>query len=180
MAAPPFAVFEGWGAHHSGGHPFALLHFGSLWSQVTSKPRSEPGILAPGFGRIPSPTPSVPGRHRISLRAIDCEPMPIRILRFARDLIHRKPESPQNVTSGRIEIERDGKVAYLEYTLAGNVLELIHTEVPKDLQHMGLASALAERALNWAREKGYKVDVICPFVHEYISKHPEYADLIMT
>ena len=43
---------------------------------------------------------------------------------------------------------------------------------------MGLASALAERALNWAREKGYKVDVICPFVHEYISKHPEYADLV--
>jgi len=106
--------------------------------------------------------------------------MPIRVLRLARDLIHPKPLPPQNVISGRIEIERDGKIAYLEYSLAAKVLELIHTEVPKELQHMGLASALAERALNWAREKGYKVDVICPFVHEYISKHPEYADLIMT
>ena len=105
--------------------------------------------------------------------------MPIRILRLARELIHPKPVPLQNVTSGRIEIERDGKVAYLEYSLGGNVLELIHTEVPKEMRHMGLASALAERALNWAREKGYKVDVICPFVREYISKHPEYDDLVM-
>ena len=105
--------------------------------------------------------------------------MPIRILRLARDLIRAKPEPPQNVISGRIEIERNGLIAYLEYTLAGNVLALIHTEVPKDLQHLGLASALAERALNWAREKGYKIDVICPFVHQYLSHHPEYADLVM-
>ncbi|PYV57188.1 MAG: hypothetical protein DMG91_07555 [Acidobacteria bacterium] len=38
---------------------------------------------------------------------------------------------------------------------------------PQRSKHTGLASALAERALHWAREKGYKVDVICPFVHEY-------------
>ena len=93
--------------------------------------------------------------------------MPIRLLRLARELFNPKPLPPENVISGRIEIERHGRLAYLEYTLAGNVLELIHTEIPKDLKHMGLASALAERALQWAPEKGYKVDVICPFVHEY-------------
>lgn len=105
--------------------------------------------------------------------------MPIRILRLARELIHPKPVPLQRVVSGRIEIERDGKVAYLEYSLGGNVLELIHTEVPKELRGMGLASALAERALNWARKENYKVDVICPFVREYIGKHSEYADLVM-
>ena len=110
---------------------------------------------------------------------VDCEAMPSRFLRLARELIHPKPVPLQEVISGRIEIERDGKVAYLEYSLGGGVLELIHTEVPKELRGMGLASALAERALNWAREKGYKVDVICPFVREYISKHPEYEDLVM-
>ena len=105
--------------------------------------------------------------------------MPNRILRLARELIHPQPVPLERVSSGRIEIERDGKIAYLEYSLGGNVLELIHTEVPKELRGMGLASALAERGLNWAREKGYRVDVICPFVREYIAKHPEYADLIM-
>jgi uncharacterized protein len=110
---------------------------------------------------------------------IDFEAMPNRILRLARELIHPKPVPLQRVVTGRIEIERNGKVAYLEYSLGGNVLELIHSEVPKELRGMGLASALAERGLNWAREKDYKVDVICPFVREYINKHPEYADLVI-
>jgi predicted GNAT family acetyltransferase len=70
-------------------------------------------------------------------------------------------------------------LAFIEYSLGGNVLELIHTEVPKELRGLGLASVLAERALNWARKENYKVDVICPFVREYIGKHPEYADLMM-
>lgn len=105
--------------------------------------------------------------------------MPNRILRLARELIHPKPAQPENVISGRIEIDRDGKVAYLEYNLGGDVLELIHTEVPKELRGLGLASALAERGLKWAREKGYKVDVICPFVRQYMAKHPEYDDLVM-
>src|SRR6476469_3886324 len=68
-----------------------------------------------------------PRRHGFGRRVIGCEAMAIRILRRARELIHPKPVAPQNVTSGRIEIERDGKVAYLEYSLGGNVLELIHT-----------------------------------------------------
>jgi predicted GNAT family acetyltransferase len=105
--------------------------------------------------------------------------VPNRILRLARELIHPKPVPLQEVISGRIEIERNGKTAYLEYSLGGGVLELIHTEVPKELRGMGLASALAERALNWAREKGYKVDVICPFVREYINKHPECEELVI-
>jgi len=37
------------------------------------------------------------------------------------------------VTTGRFEIERNGEIAYLEYSLSPGVLELIHTEVPKAL-----------------------------------------------
>ncbi|MFL6301528.1 MAG: GNAT family N-acetyltransferase [Terriglobales bacterium] len=87
--------------------------------------------------------------------------------------------TPQEVTSGRIEIERDGETAYLEYSLSGNVLELTHTEIPKKLRGLGLSSSLAETALNWAREQKLKVDIICPSVKDYIAKHPEYADLVM-
>jgi predicted GNAT family acetyltransferase len=64
------------------------------------------------------------------------------------EIFRRKPRPPQKVTTGRFEIERNGEVAYLEYTLAGNILELTHTEVPEKLGHMGLASSLAETALN--------------------------------
>ncbi len=77
----------------------------------------------------------------------------------------------QKVTTGRFEIERNGEVAYLEYSLSGSVLELTHTEV--------LASSLAETALHWARENSLKVDIICPSVQEHVAKHPEYSDLVM-
>lgn len=83
------------------------------------------------------------------------------------------------VSSGRFELERDGQVAYLEYTLSGDVLALVHTEVPAALRGHGLASELANTALDWARENHKKVDVICPSVAEYIEKHPEYADLLL-
>ena len=91
----------------------------------------------------------------------------------------RKPEPPQKVITGRFEIERDGKVAYLEYTIAGQVLGLIHTEVPDQLRGLGLAASLAETALRYALQNKLKVDVICPSVYHYISKHPEYSDLVL-
>ena len=95
------------------------------------------------------------------------------------EILRRKPRPLQKVTTGRFEIERDGEVAYLEYSLSGNVLELTHTEVPKKLRQMGLASSLAENALDWARELNLKVDIVCSSVREYVSKHPEYSDLVM-
>jgi len=88
-------------------------------------------------------------------------------------------KAPEKVTTGRFEIERDGAVAYLEYTMTGKVLGLIHTEVPEKLRGLGLASALAETALQYARENKMKVDVICPSVLDYMAKHPEYSDLVM-
>ena len=88
-------------------------------------------------------------------------------------------QEPQKVTSGRLEIERDGHVAYLEYTLAGKVLQLIHSEVPEAMRGQGVASELAHSALEWAREQGLKVDIVCPSVNAYVAKHPEYKDLVM-
>ena len=91
----------------------------------------------------------------------------------------RPKPAPQKVTSGRFELERNGQIAYLEYTLAGNVLQLIHSEVPAALRGHGMASELAHSALEYAREQGLKVDIICPSVNAYIEKHPEYAGLML-
>jgi uncharacterized protein len=89
-----------------------------------------------------------------------------------------KPQ-PQLVSNGRFELERDGQVAYLEYNLAGKVLQLIHTEVPESLRGKGMAAALAESAFQWAREHQVKVEVICPYVAAYLKKHPEYSDPVL-
>ena len=95
-------------------------------------------------------------------------------------IFKRETEAGEKVTSGRFEIERDGEVAYLEYTMTKNVLGLIHTEVPEKLRGLGLASALAETALQYARENKLKVDVICPSVHDFLAKHPEYSDMVLS
>jgi hypothetical protein len=91
----------------------------------------------------------------------------------------RSETGKQRVVNGRFELDRDGQTAFLEYNLAGNVLQLIHTEVPSALQGIGLASELAQSALDWARERGLKVDVVCESVAAYIKRHPEYADLVL-
>jgi uncharacterized protein len=88
-------------------------------------------------------------------------------------------EGPEQVTHGRFEIEQDGHVAWLEYNLAGKVLQLIHSEVPEALRGRGVASELARSALDWARDNGVKVDVICPSVAAYIEKHPDYSGLVL-
>ena len=91
---------------------------------------------------------------------------------------NKKP-APQLVTTGRFELERDGHVASLQYTVAGNVLALLHTEIPEALRGSGVASTLAQTALDWARDHHLKVDVVCPFVAAFLETHPEYSDLVL-
>lgn len=91
----------------------------------------------------------------------------------------RSAQPKQQMTEGRFEIEDHGRIAFLEYSLAGDVLRLIHTEVPQELQGKGIASELAKSALDWAHEHGKKVDVVCEFVDAYLRRHPEYADLVL-
>jgi uncharacterized protein len=91
---------------------------------------------------------------------------------------NKKP-APELVTTGRFELERDGHVASLRYTVAGHVLALVHTEIPEALRGSGVASTLAQTAFDWARDHHMKVDVVCPFVAAFLETHPEYSDLIL-
>jgi uncharacterized protein len=91
---------------------------------------------------------------------------------------NKKP-APQLVTTGRFELERDGHVASLQYTVAGRVLALHHTEIPEALRGSGIASTLAQTALDWARDHHMKVDVVCPFVAAFLESHPEYSNLVL-
>ncbi len=70
-------------------------------------------------------------------------------------------------------------MASLQYTVAGHVLALLHSEIPEALRGSGIASTLAQTALDWAREHHMKVDVVCPFVAAFLETHREYSDLIL-
>ena len=91
----------------------------------------------------------------------------------------KKSRTPTIVHSGRFELEQAGHIATLEYTLSGNILTLIETEVPPALRGSGIAGELAKNALDWARANHKKIDVVCPFVAGYLRKHSEYSDLLL-
>ena len=64
------------------------------------------------------------------------------------------------------------------YRMKGGALELVHTEVPEQYQGQGLAGKLVTAALEWARESGLKVIPSCPYVRNFIGKHPEFGDVV--
>lgn len=74
----------------------------------------------------------------------------------------------------------DGAQAVADYRRDGNVTAFVHTEVPRQIEGRGVASALARRALDDARAAGQKVVPACDFFAHYMDTHPEYDDLRAT
>jgi uncharacterized protein len=85
----------------------------------------------------------------------------------------------RRVTRNRFELEEMGETAYLEFDLdSAGWITLLHTEVPDALRGRGIAGELAKTGLEYARDNQLKVDVVCPLVANYISKHPEFEPLV--
>ena len=76
------------------------------------------------------------------------------------------------------EIHTEGETAFIEYRFYEDDIALMHTLVPDKISGKGVASSLAKYALEWAKEHQKKVMVYCPFVAEYLKRHPEYDNLI--
>jgi len=83
-----------------------------------------------------------------------------------------------NKTRNRFELEVEGHLAAAFYKLDGNVITLIHTEVPPELGGKGVGARLVQGALDQVRAAGIKVVAQCPFVKAWIGKNPEYKDLL--
>jgi uncharacterized protein len=66
------------------------------------------------------------------------------------------------------------------YRQQGQVLVLHHTEVPRALEGQGIAGALVQAALAWARCQNLKVRPTCSYVAAYMRRHPETHDLLET
>ena len=68
--------------------------------------------------------------------------------------------------------------AFAEYRLLASGILFPHTLVPEALEGRGIAKAMAEAALGFARERGLKVMPTCTFFAGYIARHPEHHDLV--
>ena len=80
----------------------------------------------------------------------------------------------------RFEAPLDGQIARADYRLDGDVMRIYHTEVPFAFEGRGIAAALVRAALDYARERGFKVVPACSYVRSYIRRHPETQALLAT
>mgnify|MGYP005855350663 CR=1 FL=1 len=90
------------------------------------------------------------------------------------------PDQVRNNTGeGRFELPVGDHLAYLNYrVLTQGEIGLIHVEVPEELGGQGIGSALVEGTLRIARKREWTVLPYCPFVHGWMKRHQEYADLV--
>ena len=93
------------------------------------------------------------------------------------------PESTDKVTDNtvrsRYELAMEGPVAFIDHVREGDAVAFMHTEVPEAMAGKGIGSKLVRGALDDARSRGFKVVPRCPFVREYIERHPEYQDIAL-
>lgn len=88
-------------------------------------------------------------------------------------VVRDDPDSHSYVVD--VEGKRVGKTVY--HMRQGRHV-FVHTEVDDAHEGRGIGSKLVRSALDDVRAKGGKVVVLCPFVTAFMSRHPEYQDLI--
>lgn len=86
-------------------------------------------------------------------------------------------EVTNNTRQHQFEVLVEDQQAELVYRLRGNTFFLLHTYVPEEINGRGIASLLAKTALEFARDQGHKIGVLCPFVAAYVERHPEWYAL---
>ncbi|MBV8251219.1 MAG: N-acetyltransferase [Chitinophaga sp.] len=83
-----------------------------------------------------------------------------------------------NTAQHRFETTVNGFTAFIQYHLFQGGIAYVHTEVPPELEGQGIASQMAKYVLDYARTEHLKVKPLCPYVHAYMKRHPEYNDLL--
>jgi predicted GNAT family acetyltransferase len=97
-------------------------------------------------------------------------------------------ESPQpdaalviedNAAARRYEARLDGELAgWVDYGRVKTRLVALHTEVLREFEGRGIASALVRRVLADARAQGVTITPRCPFFVRHFERNPADRDLL--
>ncbi|TWD83903.1 hypothetical protein FB561_5072 [Kribbella amoyensis] len=72
----------------------------------------------------------------------------------------------------------DNLMGFVDYRRTERAIVFRHAETLPEYQGRGVAGRIAGQSLDEARAAGLRVKPACPFYLDYLSKHPEYADLV--
>ena len=81
--------------------------------------------------------------------------------------------------NNRFVVRLEDDDAELTYSMVSpRLIELVHTFVPESARGHHVADALAQAAMDFARERGARVVPTCPFVRRWLAHHPDEATLV--
>ena len=87
-------------------------------------------------------------------------------------------EIVNNEEKKRYEADLGDAVAMIEYIPTKKMIVFTHTEVPRAYEGQGIANKMIRYVLDEARASHLQVNPMCPFVKLFISRHPEYRDIV--
>ena len=85
----------------------------------------------------------------------------------------------KNEAAKQFEMPVEGGLVRLEYIETDQRIFLTHTEVPKGLEGKGYGSKIILHGLNYVKDQEKVLVPLCPFVAQYIKRHPEWKDLVL-
>ena len=83
-----------------------------------------------------------------------------------------------NEATSQFEVKLDDDLAYIDYKWYNEMLILLYIFVPVAYRGKNISTVLIQHALEYAKSKGVKIKVFCPYIAKYIRMHPEYQDLL--
>ena len=87
-------------------------------------------------------------------------------------------EFSNNSIRERFELTVEGDKAFIDYRIRNGILYLTHTEVPENMRGNGIGTALVKQALQYIKSKGLQIKSLCPFISEYLQKHPKWNSVV--
>src|ERR1039458_10319822 len=88
-------------------------------------------------------------------------------------------EVSDNPELSRYEALLDGRaVGLIAYRRNGDVLEMVHAEVDPSVEGRGVGTQMATAALDDVRARALRIEPRCPFIVNFLERHPDYRSLV--
>jgi uncharacterized protein len=83
-----------------------------------------------------------------------------------------------NPDASRYELDVNGEIVFALYRRVDSVVQIRHVEAPPALRGKGAAGRLMQGIVDNARASGTKLMPLCSYARAWMSRHPEYRDLL--
>jgi predicted GNAT family acetyltransferase len=87
-------------------------------------------------------------------------------------------EFTDNIKAHNFEMSIDGERSFIDYQKEGDIVYLLHTEVPEDQSGEGIAASLVEKTFEYLEEHKLKAVPSCSYVQAFLRRHPEWNRIL--